>query len=277
MQAFADHGEVEGDQVTTQVRRGAAGDGRPGQGRHRLRRRHRGPRARGRRQVRDVVGRARRDRPGQLERQATQDATSERDPRGRRPRAPPPTRSRAHVPPLVEDGFAGRLFAQDPTLWGPDAEEEAGQAARPGSACPHVSRRWSARSRRCAASSTRAGRRPRRAVRHGRLVAGPRGDLRDVRRRADRARLQQPRPGPRGAAPTASSAPSWWSPASPARPSRPTPSAGPTSRRSPTPASTRPAGSSSSPTPAARWTSSPARPATGWSTPTPTWAAATPR
>jgi glucose-6-phosphate isomerase len=32
---------------------------------------------------------------------------------------------RAHVPALVQDGFAGKLFAKDPTLWGPDAEEEA--------------------------------------------------------------------------------------------------------------------------------------------------------
>ncbi len=32
---------------------------------------------------------------------------------------------RVHVPALVEDGFAGKLFAQDPTLWGPDAEEES--------------------------------------------------------------------------------------------------------------------------------------------------------
>jgi glucose-6-phosphate isomerase len=31
----------------------------------------------------------------------------------------------AHVPALVADGFAGKLFAQDATLWGPDAEEEA--------------------------------------------------------------------------------------------------------------------------------------------------------
>ena len=28
---------------------------------------------------------------------------------------------RTHVPSLVEEGFAGRLFAKDPTLWGPDA------------------------------------------------------------------------------------------------------------------------------------------------------------
>jgi glucose-6-phosphate isomerase len=30
-----------------------------------------------------------------------------------------------HVPALVEEGFAGRLFGQDPTLWGPEAESEA--------------------------------------------------------------------------------------------------------------------------------------------------------
>ena len=33
----------------------------------------------------------------------------------------------AHVPSLVEDRFASRLFAQDATLWGKDAEEEAGK------------------------------------------------------------------------------------------------------------------------------------------------------
>ena len=31
-----------------------------------------------------------------------------------------------HVPALVEERFAGRLFDQDPTLWGEDAESEAG-------------------------------------------------------------------------------------------------------------------------------------------------------
>jgi glucose-6-phosphate isomerase len=30
-----------------------------------------------------------------------------------------------HVPQLVEDGFAGRLFAKDASLWGPDAQEES--------------------------------------------------------------------------------------------------------------------------------------------------------
>ena len=33
--------------------------------------------------------------------------------------------ARRHVPDLVSDRFASRLFAQDSTLWGPDAEEEA--------------------------------------------------------------------------------------------------------------------------------------------------------
>ena len=45
-----------------------------------------------------------------------------------------------HVPQLVADGFASRLFAKDPTLWGPAAESEAairlswvtlGRASRP--------------------------------------------------------------------------------------------------------------------------------------------------
>jgi glucose-6-phosphate isomerase len=31
----------------------------------------------------------------------------------------------AHVPALVADGFAGKLFAKDPSLWGEDAAEEA--------------------------------------------------------------------------------------------------------------------------------------------------------
>ena len=32
---------------------------------------------------------------------------------------------RAHVPSLVQERFASRLFAQDPTLWGPEAESES--------------------------------------------------------------------------------------------------------------------------------------------------------
>ena len=34
---------------------------------------------------------------------------------------------RAHVPALVADGFAAKLFDEDPTLWGPEAEDEAGK------------------------------------------------------------------------------------------------------------------------------------------------------
>ncbi len=34
---------------------------------------------------------------------------------------------RRHVPGLVEESFASRLFAQDATLWGPDAQDEAGK------------------------------------------------------------------------------------------------------------------------------------------------------
>ena len=30
-----------------------------------------------------------------------------------------------HLPTLVEERFASRLFAQDPQLWGPEAQEEA--------------------------------------------------------------------------------------------------------------------------------------------------------
>ncbi|MGO4130150.1 glucose-6-phosphate isomerase, partial [Janibacter sp. YAF2_2] len=32
-----------------------------------------------------------------------------------------------HVPALVADRVASRIFEQDPTLWGPAAEEEAAQ------------------------------------------------------------------------------------------------------------------------------------------------------
>ena len=76
------------------------------------------------------------------------------------------------------------------------------------------------------------GRRPRRAVRHGRLVPRAGGHLRHPRRRADRAGLLRPRPGARARSATGSSAPSWWSPASPAARSRPTARGAPTSRRS---------------------------------------------
>ena len=124
MLAFADHGEVDGDQVTTQVRRGAAGHGRPGQGRHRLRRRDRDPRdARASTSSStswdELVETVKRPaRPGRGTRAVSE--TLEVVATGAAADA-----IRAHVPALVADGFAGRLFAQDATLWGPEAEEES--------------------------------------------------------------------------------------------------------------------------------------------------------
>ena len=50
--AFADHGEVRADAVTGSYDERQAGHGRAGRARHRLRRGGRGPRARGRREVR---------------------------------------------------------------------------------------------------------------------------------------------------------------------------------------------------------------------------------
>ena len=65
---------------------------------------------------------------------------------------------------------------------GPEAEEEAAKRLAWVDAAADARGRWSARSTRCA-SELPARARPRRAVRHGRLVAGPRGDLRRRRRR----------------------------------------------------------------------------------------------
>ena len=65
MQAFADHGEVTGDTVSGRVDEAQAVFAAARRSRRRLRRRPRGARERGRRQVREVLGRARRhrDRP----------------------------------------------------------------------------------------------------------------------------------------------------------------------------------------------------------------------
>ena len=242
MQAFADHGEVDGDQVTTQYAeaRQVMDD-------------LAGPASttttsievleqRGRRQVREVVGRAGGDGRGQLEAARSASGRTRERPRDGRPvdaaAARATSRARRHRA-LVEDGFAGRLSRRTPTLWGPDAEEEAAKRLSVGRAPPHLAAAGR-RDLRAAQRARRGRRRPRRALRHGRLVPGAGGDLRDVRRRADRAGLQPPRPGPRARSPTGSTAPSSWSPASPAPPWRPTRSGAPTSRRSPTPASTRP-------------------------------------
>ena len=45
---------------------------------------------------------------------------------------------RTHVPALVDDGFAGKLFAQDATLWGPDGRGGVREAALLGRPAPHL-------------------------------------------------------------------------------------------------------------------------------------------
>ena len=207
----------------------AADASTPSSGRHLLRRRHRRPRARGRRQVRDVLGRAARDRARQLE---AGDQGRERGPRASPPRARPPTPIAAHVPTLVADRVASRLFAQDATLWGPAAEAEASKRLALGRACTAPRGRSSARSPRSRAELRGRRLRPRRPVRHGRLLARPRGHLRHRRRRA--RPCSTPRDPDRSAAAPhrRSTARSSSCRASPAPPSRPTPSAAPSSRPS---------------------------------------------
>ena len=90
--------------------------------------------------------------------------------------------------------------------------------------------------------AARRGARPRGAGRHGRLLAGPGGDLRNRRRRAGHPGHHRPRPGAPPRSPTGWTGPCWWCPASPAARSRPTRTGGPTSRPSPRPASTRSSG-----------------------------------
>ena len=108
-------------------------------------------------------------------------------------RAVAPCRSAAR-----RDLVASRITSSDATLWGPDAEAEAGDSPRLGRGRLRLApaRR---RCRRPARRSARAGRRPHRAVRHGRLLARPRGHHAHVWGRAHRARLDRPRPGARRA------------------------------------------------------------------------------
>src|SRR6478609_8780079 len=128
------------------------------------------------------------------------------------PRPPPPPRG----PPsdLLRPGGAGRRAGgrgglaprrdagrrqvrQPPVRPGPHAVGSCGRARglgpavldRPGPQLPATGRRG----RRVAGPPARAGRRPRRAVRHGRLLARSGGHLRHRRGRADRARLLRPR------------------------------------------------------------------------------------
>ncbi len=116
IEATADHGEIEGDQVTHELRRRPAGARPVGEDRHLLRRRGAGRRGRGSRQVREVLAGAARHGPY---------GTGE----GTRMNVDLTVRTSASyddaVAPLVSDRVASRLAAQDPTLWGPDAESEA--------------------------------------------------------------------------------------------------------------------------------------------------------
>ena len=77
---------------------------------------------------------------------------------------------------LVADKVASKLAAKDPTLWGPDAESEA--SIRLGWVdLPTTSRPLLAEIDALRAAAVVRGHRPGRALRHGRLVAGARGDL----------------------------------------------------------------------------------------------------
>ena len=130
--------------------------------------------------------------------------------------------SRQHVPTLVGDRFASRLFAQDATLWGPEAEAEVGDPAVAGPASPASSRPLVGEVAALREQLREQGLDHVVLVRHGRLVAGARGHLRHGRG-GPRRSWTPPTPTTCGPpCPTGWSAPSWWSPASPGRPSRPT-------------------------------------------------------
>ena len=114
-----------------------------------------------------VTGRAREGRPREQPRRRGHAGRGRRRRRararpGRRPRRQPALRAGRHA---VGRGGRGRV----------------GQAAVLGRAAPHLAPAASARSRRCATSSPATGCRPRRALRHGRLLARPRGHLRHRR------------------------------------------------------------------------------------------------
>ena len=82
-----------------------------------------------------------------------------------------------HVPTLVADRVASRLFAQDHTLWGEAAEAEAAKRLS-WAGLPRTSRHLVGEIAAMRDELAATGLRPGGAVRHGRLVAGPRGHLR---------------------------------------------------------------------------------------------------
>ena len=101
------------------LRRGGRGARQPRAPGHLLRRGHRQARARGRRQVREVLGRAAR-RGHQRAREGHGVSTLDVAATGAAADA-----VAAHVPTLVADRVASRLFAKDHTLWGEAAEAES--------------------------------------------------------------------------------------------------------------------------------------------------------
>ena len=185
LEAFADHGEVAGDQVTKNYDDAAAGHRRARGGRHRLRRR--GRRARGTRastssrsrgtELLDTVrARWRRRSPHEP------DSLEHRHRPGTAAAFelsfgyPDEAAFAAAVEQLIADSVASRIAAQDPTLWGPDAEAES--AMRLGwVSCPRARDPLLAEIATLARRAAGRGARPGRALRHGRLLAGSRGDL----------------------------------------------------------------------------------------------------
>ena len=124
LDATFDHGVVTGDTDHPRLRRRQRHPERPRRPRHLLQRRRRGARIRRPRQVRGQLegtagrrrGRPRRCTEGRIVPMSTlsYDATGAAR-----------LALEQHLPALVEDKVATRIFAKDPTLWGPDAEAEA--------------------------------------------------------------------------------------------------------------------------------------------------------
>ena len=237
LDATADHGEVTGDTVTPYYAEAAEVLDSLERLGHLLRRRHRPAREGGRRQVREVVGGAARRRDPRA-REGLRMSTLDVAATGAAADA-----IAAHVPTLVADRVASRLFAQDATLWGEAAEEESAKRLS-WTGLPRTSRHLVGEIAALQGRARRDRLRPRRALRHGRLVARPGGHLRHGRRAHRRPRLLRPRRRARAPSPT-SSAPSSSCRASRAPPSRPTASAAPSRPPSPRPASTPRPGSSS--------------------------------
>ena len=220
LDAVADHGEVVGDTITPQLRGRPEGPRRPRGARRLLQRRRAGPRERGRRQVREVVGRAARRGhrgPGEGGPEGSPAVTA----LSVSASGPAADAIATAVPQLVDGPVRLEALRQGPHAVGRGGRVRVVQAALVGRPGPDLAaaRR---RDRRAARRPRRQGARPRRALRHGRLVAGAGGHLRDRGQGARRARLVRPRLRARAPCRTSSTAPSSSSRASPAPRSRPT-------------------------------------------------------